>query len=599
MVRARVRLRVVLAGATLALVAMAAPAGAQDPGSTSSTVPTTATTAVPDGPVTGPVAADAGARGGAVTSATESLADVGYEEREVFLSGLATVYGPAGIWGSGGRWATADLGELPYRTRLLVRRPTDPGRFSGTVFVSWLNVDSAVDTDPDWTQIGEEVVREGAVWVGVSAQSLGINGLLGARAWDPARYGLLDVPGDAASYDIFTDAADALRAPGSVDPLAGLGDQRRLIAVGQSQSAQRLVTYLNAFQPSTHAYDGYLLISRYRGAAPLGRVLLPSSEAVDPDGPDGRPYLPDPLAALLSGPPRAKIRDDTTVPVFTVLTETEARQARSIARPDSDRFRTWEVAGASHTDRTATEALVAKLRRDFPTVPLGQLECADANTFPTRYALRAAARALAVWVDDGPAPPTAPPLELDGAGAVVRDTLGNAKGGLRLPQIEVPTARYTGESVGDGYCALTGATVPFTEDQEAKLYPSPEAYVVALAAAVQDAVDAGYLLVEDAAELLDVTPVPGSTATAAAIAASAGVAAPVAAPERSADVSEGSSAAGSAGAASPTAAPDRGDRSWMATTGRDLITPFLLGLLLLLNGKVVLTISHQRRRPEH
>jgi hypothetical protein len=34
----------------------------------------------------------------------------------------------------------------------------------------------------------------------------------------------------------------------------------------------------------------------------------------------------------------------------------------------------------------------------------------------------------------------------------------------------------------------------------------------------------------------------------------------------------------------------------MATTGRDLITPLLGGLLLLLNGRVVLTIARQRRR---
>ena len=42
----------------------------------------------------------------------------------------------------------------PYRTRLLVRRPADPARFSGTVVVSWLNVGAGFDLDPEWIAAG-------------------------------------------------------------------------------------------------------------------------------------------------------------------------------------------------------------------------------------------------------------------------------------------------------------------------------------------------------------------------------------------------------------------------------------------------------------
>jgi hypothetical protein len=599
MVRAGGRWRVLLATAGLALVASAAPAGAQDGGdaSTSTTAaPTTTTIAPLSEAIAGPVAADAGTKGGPVTAAVEPLSTLGYVEQEVFLSGTATIHGQRGVWGRDGRWSTTDLGEVPYRTRLLVRRPADDADFSGTVFVSWLNVSGGFDADPEWSQVADEVVREGAAWVGVTAQSLGVSGVLGARAWDPQRYGSLDLSGDGASYDVFTQAAEAVRSPKAVDPLGGLTGDRRLIAVGQSQSAQRLVTYANAFQPTSNAFDGFLLVSRFRGAAPLGRVLLPPSQAVDPDGSQGLPYLPDPVAALLSGPPAAKVRDDLDVPVFTVITETEAVQDRNVARPDDDdHFRTWEVAGASHADATTTAGLLAALRRDFPQVPVGQLECPTPNSFPLRYALRAATQALASWVDKGTAPPIAPPLERDSSGGLVRDAEGNAKGGLRLPEISVPTARHSGESTGTGYCGLTGATVPFTPAQLAKRYPTSEAYVTALTAAIHNAVEAGFLLSDDATELLDVTVVPGSNATVAAIVQSTSGAGAVDRETASEPAKRPSSASG-VEATAKAAEPATTEHGWMATTGRDLITPFLAGLLLLLNGRVVLTISRQRRR---
>lgn len=586
--------------AVVSLPLLAPPAVAQDGGSSSTTVAPTSTAAATGGAaVAGPIAADAGAKGRPLTTGGEALAAAGFVEEEVFLSGTAVIHGQRGAWGIDGRWSTTDIGERDYRTRLLVRRPADPARFSGSVYVSWLNVTGGFDTDPEWAQVGAEVVRQGAAWVGVSAQAVGIEGPLGARRWDPQRYGTLSMPGDGASYDIFTQAAEVLRTPGSVDPLGGLPGERRLIATGLSQSAQRLVTYLNAFQPRTGAFDGFLLLSRFRGAAPVGGAALPPAQAIDPDGSGDDPYLPDPLASLLAGPPLAKVRSDTDVPVFTVLTETESRQDRRITSPDGEHSRTWEIAGATHLDTTATAAIVAQLARDFPSVPRDQLECAQPNDLPTRYALRAALRGLAAWVDDGTLPPTAAPLERDAdSGALQRDPDGNAKGGVRLPQLAVPTARYSGESTAEGYCGLTGSTVPFTEAQLARRYPTPTAYVDDLQAAVADAVEAGYLLEEDAAELLEVTSVPGTESTVASIVTN-GVGR--ADPGSSSGASSGASSDAPASAernegSTVTAQSSSESRGWMATTGRDLITPLLGGLLLLLNGRVVLTIARQRRR---
>jgi hypothetical protein len=585
---------VLLAASAVALGLTASPALAQDDPSSSTTAPSSTTTTAAPAPKV--AAAKDGAKGHPIASATDDLAARGYTERESLVRGTAHLHGPAGVWHSDGEWEVTDLGPVGYATRVLVRRPTDPARFNGVVYVSWLDVSAALDFDPVWAQVGEEVEREGAAWVGVSAQYLGIQGPLGAKAWDPSRYGDLSSPGDGASYDIFSQVASVVRSAGSDDPLAGLAGDRRLVAVGASQSAQRLVTYVNAFQPTTHAFDGFLLLSRFRGAAPLGRALLPPAEAVDPDGSHDLPYLPDPLAALLSGPPLAKVRADTDVPVFTVLTETEARKDRRVAQPDGDRSRTWEIAGATHADATITAALEDQIRRDFPKVPLDQLECKQPNDLPARYADRAALRALAGWVVTGTAPPSIPALDRDRSGDLVRDADGNAKGGVRLPQLSVPTAAYSGESSGSGYCALTGSAVPFSEAQLAKRYASPEAYVTQLSQAIDTAVATGVLLPEDAAELLQVTAVPGTEATAAAIASGQ-------ADTGSSAAAAGPTASAGKGTADAAASPEveaqqsgQAARGWMATTGRDLLTPLLAGLLLLLNGRVVMTIARQRRR---
>ena len=47
-----------------------------------------------------------------------------------------------------------------------------------------------------------------------------------------------------------------------------LGDlkAKRLIADGESQSAIRMTTYVNAIQPLTTRFDGYMIHSRFAGA---------------------------------------------------------------------------------------------------------------------------------------------------------------------------------------------------------------------------------------------------------------------------------------------------------------------------------------------
>ena len=55
--------------------------------------------------------------------------------------------------------------------------------------------------------------------------------------------------------------------------------------MGDSQSAFRLVTYVNAIQPISHAFNGFITIGRAVVAAPIGSGLVALSPAsgADPD----------------------------------------------------------------------------------------------------------------------------------------------------------------------------------------------------------------------------------------------------------------------------------------------------------------------------
>ena len=268
--------------------------------------------------ITGPI--EGGAHGqpfGAMT-ATE-LTQAGYVEAEYFVSGEATSYKAAGPFTIDGLWRAAPAATAGYKVRLLVRRPADAKKFNGVVIVEWLNVTALSEGAADFLQMREELIREGYAWVGVGAQAAGVNSpRTGLKEWDKVRYGSLIQPGDAYPYDIFSQAGRALREKPSVDALGGL-PVRKLIAVGRSQSAFRLVTYINAVHPLARVYDGYFVHSR--GANATG--LSAEGMARDADAPV---------------PAGAHLRADIDVPVLDLQTEGDMLALRShLTRQDPSR----------------------------------------------------------------------------------------------------------------------------------------------------------------------------------------------------------------------------------------------------------------------
>ena len=158
---------------------------------------------------------------------------------------------------------------------------------------------------------------EGYVWVGVSAQPVGLHSATGLKAWSPSRYGALDVNAggtitdNSLSYDIFSQAVKAVRSPAGLDPLGSLPRREYVIATGHSQSACRLRKYYNS--------------------------ILPLSNILD--------------AVVLHGGGGA-MRDDIPRPVFRINSEGDV--ASGSAPPPASRTRRRSATGRSRAPRTAT-----------------------------------------------------------------------------------------------------------------------------------------------------------------------------------------------------------------------------------------------------
>lgn len=433
------------------------------------------------------------------------LAALGYVEEEFFVSGKATAYTNTGGLNPDGRWLVTAAGAAEYATRLLLRRPADPDRFNGTVVAEWLNVSGGLESAPHWMVAHTHLMRDGFAWVGVSAQSLGVEGghdILGGPAIaslkmsDPKRYAPLGHPGDSFSYDIFSQAGEAIRNRMGGRLFRGL-EVRCVLAAGQSQSAFRLVTYVNAVDPVARVFDGFLVHSRGASGAPL-------SEPPNPE-------IPVPSVA--------QIRGDARVPVLTIVSETDLMvrgfHFLSARQPDGESFRLWEVAGSAHADTYLLVAastdtgslppdrLAAALR---PTSSPVGLPCEElVNSGPqVHYAVNAALFHLNRWVREGTPPPIAPRLRVE-AGEPPRfevDEHGNVLGGIRSPFVDVPISTLSGLGQGGPrFARLFGTTVPFDAGKLASLYQSKAHYLEAFDEATAAAVRAGFVLEADAREV--------------------------------------------------------------------------------------------------
>ena len=250
---------------------------------------------------------------------------------------------------------------------------------------------------------------------------------------------------------------------------------RAVRGMGQSQSSGRLVGYLNSAARSDQVYDA---IMTHSGGTPP------------------------------TNPP---------VPVFVVRTMNEGN-----ANSSGPNVVEWDVAAASHNDKRLTEKSFDIIGEayGFDEIPF---TCAEPmNDYPAYRAYNAALDWMERWVRDGERPPEGEPFEMAGT-AFALDEVGNVKGGVRLPDVDVPIKVYKRDNgpaagadlfsalIGVLACGLAGTAAPLSEQQLLELYPTHEDYVTKYTAAADRALEGGYLLKADYDEMIELAeaaPVP-------------------------------------------------------------------------------------------
>ena len=281
----------------------------------------------------------------------------------------------------------------------------------------------------------------------------------------------LDAQGDVLSWDIFAQVGAALRNGGGVDPLGGL-TAKHVIAAGQSQAAARLTAYYNSIQPlCPEIYEGFIGYDRFN-----------------------------------------RVRSDQNAKVISFGSENRRIASPKKSLPeDSANVRLWEVAGASHNSLEEVEGYL-----DPQFLRNGILRASDGTALsltdvvakcdtqpiwsrvPNGHVVAAAIHAMQLWLKDGVPAPTAPRLETDDSGQLLRDPQGRVLSGIRLATFDAPTAHNGAANTGSGSCSQVGYHIDFTPFELRERYGSQQHYIDQVARTTRKAKRDGFLVSADA-----------------------------------------------------------------------------------------------------
>jgi hypothetical protein len=433
---------------------------------------------VPIPKVTGPVAVSADSYPMMAADKLQEVVDLkdrGYVEEEFFVSGAANVYD----W-SADNSLSVKTPNAPYTTRILVRRPADPARFSGNVIVEMGNNARRYDWAFTWSLSYDHFIENGDAWALLTYVPAAVDAL---KQFNAARYAPLsfanptpgtpcvgDKPAGPAEeglrWDMISQVGALLRSGAPSTPLAGFRVER----VYATSHGGELPTYITAVHPQAKlasgrsVYDGFV-VHRYAGLARINQCAA-APAATDP----------------------RQITKNAGVPVIRIVAQTDVLGTYQRRRPDSDDpgdgYRLYEVAGAPHADAyfyrhipsvkdqaaVGTQPFLAFwpfAEQCMPEIPLMH--------FPVmRYVVNAAFANLDRWVRTGAAAPKAARIEVKNPGTpqavLATDEYGNAVGGVRSPYLEVPTATYHATTPGPGTCGNLGRKEAFTWERLETVY---------------------------------------------------------------------------------------------------------------------------------
>jgi len=397
------------------------------------------------------------------------LEDYGYVEEEYIVGGSACVY----AWPESAPAPVVLREDGAYRTRILVRKPRDPARFSGTVALESFNGSFQIDHQSGgWGLNHDCILAAGDVWVGYTKDANCIHSLLrfdkaryegvgfpnpkpeserGEAGWDPMleycrahnkEFPLTLDPSyeRGLTYDAAFQIAMLCK---SGEPGAPLADYRTERVIGFGINDYN--TFISALHPylrmpgGAPVFDGYLMyMSGEGGALNNEQDMFPLTDERCRRGCDV-PVIRIQTAGDLLG--------DLPHPLWAALWRAEDSDARE------SRMRWYEIPGLGVRAAFRQDQSAFACDEDYARLGISN----RANDFHPRYwnrmclhLMNGAYENLKAWIIRDVPPPKADRIRISGAYpdlCIETDALGNHLGGIRHTYVEVPVAVF-GEDSG-------------------------------------------------------------------------------------------------------------------------------------------------------
>ena len=355
----------------------------------------------------------------------DDLAHFKYVTKEYFVSGTAN--------------------GLPYKTRIVIRKPSDDSKFSGFVLA-----ESMHPSGNPWVFHFTHTYSMTEGHIGLEILTSSPQGFI---EFNRERYKDLSTT-QAQTNEIIAQVGALIKSKRPDNPLAAV-NVRKMILTGSSASAGVMVNYL----PSH-------MVLRLADMKPIYDGFMPTSNG----------------ASL-------RMIDVPMIQVPTMRETMNGATTRLDGDTPGNQFRVYEFAGMAHIDSRDAVAYYP----DPCKLPISR--------FPLAAYMSVALNHLWQWLDKGTVPPHADRIYMDynteGDGSLmVLDEYGNVKGGIRNPYVDVPTKKIgvpnsgavppiknphpfiaaRGEAAQDQLCGLANYELAFSPEQLKKLYKDKKDY---------------------------------------------------------------------------------------------------------------------------
>ncbi|MDD3413776.1 MAG: alpha/beta hydrolase domain-containing protein [Lachnospiraceae bacterium] len=431
-----------------------------------------------------------------------------YVEEEYFLSGFANVYDA-----DSNDQLIIKKEKLPYKNRILVRRPKSESKFSGRVYVDIMNATQGYDIEDMWHRNYLWCMEHGHVYVGVTSKPINV---LSLKNFDYDRYSTLNwssgemipypavsksatIPGteEGLVWDIISQTVALLRKGGNENCLGGY-QVKYVYLSGQSQSGAYLNTYISYFDSILNSRNNERLCDGYFNVvgALVQRSLCQQNEV-------------GPLKLLLrhmhpSTSPYICLSSEADLSLFSMFVPNGNLLDIKIENVnlDDNKCRYYEISGTPHTDIIcpilSSIEEIEKTGTQLPNLSTNLLE--HINDIPVEYYICGLLEKLHLWAKNGEAPEIFEPLYREN-GKIKRDKAGNALGGLRTPFVDVPIATYVASNPEDpeGIC---GKMKYFTLQEVEKRYGSVDEYLQLFAKETHQQIEDGWISQTDGMKMI-------------------------------------------------------------------------------------------------